>query len=41
MQGLPFTSVKPSAYYNFTYKTDAVVAKSLGFYIGCKINEQV
>jgi hypothetical protein len=40
IQSLPFTSVKPSAYYKFTYTTDAVVAKSSGFYIGCHINEQ-
>jgi len=41
IQGLPFTSDKSSAYYKFTYTTDAVVSKSLGFYIGCTINEQL
>jgi hypothetical protein len=41
IQELPFTSVKPSAYNKFTYTTDAVVSKSLGFYIGCKNNEQL
>jgi len=40
-QDLPFTSVKTSAYNKITYTTDAVVSKSLGFYIGCNINEQL
>ena len=41
IESRPFTSSKTSAYYKFTYTTDEVVAKSLGFYIGCNINEQL
>jgi hypothetical protein len=38
--GPPFTSDNSSAYYKFTYTTDEVVTKSLGFFIGCNSNEQ-